>query len=559
MSRVSPRQRPRIRTLCLTALGALCMLTLAACHNTPGMLGYMASGGAASRGVPTLTPAMANAAVGAVPPIPLIYPKPAEEPKSTEEYARIEENGFQAVVKEPLSTFAIDVDTASYSNVRRMLNEKSLPPKDAVRIEEMVNYFTYDYPEPKGAPISLTTEVAQCPWNKNHQLVRIGLRGRSIPRSEMPPRNFVFLIDVSGSMSGDNRLPLVKKSLDMLAEQLSARDRVAIVTYAGDAGLKLPSTPGNNYQKISKVLKSLNAGGSTHGSEGIQLAYKVAQESFIPGGLNRVILATDGDFNVGVTSQDELVKLIEEKRKSNIYLTILGFGMGNLRDATMEKLADHGNGHYAYIDSEKEARRVFVEQGAALITIAKDVRVQVEFNPRHAASYRLVGYENRLMEAKDFNNDKKDAGEMGAGHTVTALYEVVPAGSVGGPGVDPLKYQKTPLETTTAAESNELLTIKVRYKEPEAETSQLITLPVLNSTRPFADATTDFRFAASVATFGMLLRDSPHKGEMTYAKTAELARGALGRDGHGHRAEFVRLVEAAGRLAPETPAVAVRR
>jgi Ca-activated chloride channel family protein len=526
--------------------GAALTLGLASCTSM-GVAPYYPNGRAVAPG--TVTGIFGAVPPGAIPPY-LLAAQPPETPGSTETYDRIVENGFITVAQTPLSTFSTDVDTAAYSNVRRFLNAGQMPPKDAVRLEEMINYFDYDYPQPQSPhPISVTTEVAECPWNEGHQLVRVGLKGRVIDRKEMPPRNFVFLVDVSGSMDAPNRLPLVKTALAMLVEQLTARDRVAIVTYAGDAGLALPSTPGNDQRKIHRALSALKAGGSTNGGEGIRMAYRVAREHLIKGGLNRVILATDGDFNVGVTSADELLKLIEGQRKAGVDLTVLGFGMGNLRDATMEKLADHGNGHYAYIDSKREAQRVFVEQGAALITIARDVKVQVEFNPRQVASYRLLGYENRLMKAEDFNNEKKDAGDVGAGHTVTALYEVVPAGKVGSPGVDPLRYQQTAAQLTPAAESGELMTVKVRYRDPSAETSTLLTLPVYNFSRKFTEAPQDFRFAAAVAAFGMLLRDSEHKGTATYAKVREVARSAKGHDLHGHRAEFVRLVETAERLA----------
>lgn len=487
----------------------------------------------------------------ATPPARMIPAVPVDQSAAAESYERIQENKFLTVTEEPLSTFSIDVDTASYSNVRRFLNDGQLPPPDAVRIEELINYFAYDYPQPQPPqPICMNTEVCECPWNKEHQLVRIGLKGKTITRAEMPRRNFVFLIDVSGSMDGENRLSLVKKSLEMLVEQLTDKDRVAIVTYAGDAGLRLASTPGNEYRKITKVIHGLTAGGSTNGGEGIHLAYKIARENFMPGGLNRVILATDGDFNVGVTSRDELVKLVEEQRKNNICLTVLGYGMGNLRDDNLEKLADCGDGHYAYIDLVKEARRVFVEQGAALITIARDVKIQVEFNPKQVSTYRLLGYENRLLKAEDFNNDEKDAGDMGAGHTVTALYEVVPAGrTFTAAKIDALKYQQPPVVLTAAADSGELLTLKLRYKEPESEQSKLLNVPVQHSTRPFTEASADMRFAAAVAGFGMLLRNSQHRGELSYHDVRHMAEEGRGRDVNGHRAEFLRLVEIAQSLA----------
>jgi Ca-activated chloride channel homolog len=461
-----------------------------------------------------------------------------------ESYAQIVENDFVPVASHPLSTFSADVDTASYSNVRRYLNKGQWPPADAVRIADMINYFTYDYPEPTGEhPVAIAPELNPCPWNPDNYLLRIGVQARHLNPKEMPPRNFVFLIDVSGSMADDNRLPLVKKSLELLVEQLREQDRVAIVTYAGECGVALGATPGNKQAEIRKALKKLKAEGCTNGGDGIQRAYKIAQENFKKGGINRVILATDGDFNVGVTDEKDLVKLIEEKRKSGVYLTVLGYGMGNLKDSTLEKLAHHGNGHYAYIDSEREARKLFVEQGAALAVVAKDVKFQVEFNPQHIESYRLIGYENRLLKDKDFNNDKKDAGDMGSGHTCTALYELVPAGNV------KLKYQglykvlpSQALIGGVILPSPEWLTIKLRYKDPDAETSKLMEVPVTrlttyNALAQFAsdaesqisksvNGSPDFRFATAVAAFGMLLRDSPHHNELTLKQVEEWAEEA---------------------------------
>ncbi|HYH86873.1 MAG TPA: VWA domain-containing protein, partial [Pyrinomonadaceae bacterium] len=372
------------------------------------------------------------------------------EAGGAEAYAKIDENPFLEAARAPLSTFSIDVDTASYSNTRRFLTEGRLPPKDAVRIEELVNYFSYDYPQPAGsAPFSVTTEVAECPWNAKHKLVHIGLQGKRVSNEDMPPANLVFLLDVSGSMNAPDKLPLVKSALRMLTGQLGARDRVAIVVYAGSSGLVLDSTPGDRKGEIVGALERLQAGGSTNGGDGIQLAYRVAQDNFIQGGTNRVILATDGDFNVGVTGDDALVRLIEEKRRGGVFLSVFGFGTGNLNDSMMEKLADKGNGNYAYIDGDAEARKALGEQvGGTLVTIAKDVKIQVEFNPRLVAGYRLIGYENRLLADRDFNDDTKDAGEIGAGHTVTALYEIVPAGQkVENPGIDELKYAQTPQAT----------------------------------------------------------------------------------------------------------------
>ncbi|MBY0522204.1 MAG: VWA domain-containing protein [Gemmataceae bacterium] len=469
---------------------------------------------------------------------------------STANYDRIYDNPLMAARENPLSTFSVNVDTASYSNARRFLNEGALPPKDAVRVADFVNYFGYDYPEPTGEhPISITADAAGCPWNDAHRLVRIGLRAKRIAPEAMPPRNLVFLVDVSGSMNAPKRLPLVKAGLNLLIEQLTDRDRVAIVVYAGEAGVRLPSTTGDRKDAIRKAVDRLRASGGTNGGEGIQLAYRIARQNFMEHGVNRVILATDGDFNVGVTSQGELVRLIEDQRKSGVYLTILGFGMDNLKDATLEKLADKGAGHYAYIDSLAEARKVFVEEGAALTTVAKDVKVQVEFNPKRVAAYRLIGYENRLLRAQDFNNDATGATPMGAGHTVTALYEVVPAGGKGNaPGVDPLKYQQ-PADLTAVADDGELLTVKLRYKEPREEASKLMSKTIAGGGLPFDKAPEDFRFAATVAAFGQLLRDSQHKGEITYADVRRLAEGSLGLDGRGHRAELVQLVEKAQRLS----------
>ena len=470
-----------------------------------------------------------------------------------ESYGVIDENPFLEAARAPLSTFSIDVDTASYSNVRRFLNDGQLPPKDAVRVEELINYFSYDYPQPAGAaPFSVTTEVADCPWDTRHRLVHIGLQGRRVASENLPPANLVFLVDVSGSMQPANRLPLVKTSLRMLAEQLTARDRVAVVVYAGTSGLALPSTPGDRKGDILGAIDRLEAGGSTNGGEGIHLAYRVAEENFIKGGINRVLLATDGDFNVGVTSENELVRLIEEKRRGGVFLSVLGYGRGNLKDSTMESLADKGNGNYAYIDTEGEARKVLGEQlGGTLHTIAKDVKIQVEFNPRTVAGYRLVGYENRLLRDRDFNDDTKDAGEIGAGHTVTALYEVVPAGQkVENPGVDELKYgrQEAP---TGEMRGGELMTVKLRYKEPDGEESRLLSVAVADSNASHQNASENLKFSSAVAQFGMLLRGSRYKGDATYDSALRLARASAGADLRGHRAEFVNLVERAKTLSTQ--------
>lgn len=476
---------------------------------------------------------------------------------NTESYTHIDENPFIEVSRAPLSTFSIDVDTASYSNTRRFLNDGQLPPKDAVRIEELVNYFSYDYPQPVGtAPFSVTTEVSEAPWNKSHRLVHIGLQGKRIPSEQMPPANLVFLLDVSGSMNEPNKLPLVKSALKMLIEQLTARDRIAIVVYAGSSGLVLPSTTGDRKGEILAALDRLEAGGSTNGGAGIQLAYQIAQQNFIQGGSNRVVLATDGDFNVGVTSEGDLVRLIEEKRQGGVFLSVLGFGTGNVKDSTMEKLADKGNGNYAYIDTLGEARKVLGQQiGGTLYTIAKDVKIQVEFNPKQAAAYRLIGYENRLLRDEDFNDDTKDAGEIGAGHTVTALYEVVPNGQkFENPGVDPLKYQQ-PAQTSQMADSRELMNIKLRYKEPDASISKLLNIGVADAGNKLNNASENFRFASAVAEFGMLLRASKYKADANYTDVLQRARQSTGTDLQGYRTDFLKLVETARTLSSQRAAL----
>ena len=460
---------------------------------------------------------------------------------NTEAYDRISENEWHEVSHRPLSTFSADVDTASYSNVRRFLNNGEAPPKDAVRIEELINYFQYDYSEPRnGKPIAVTTALGECPWNPQHRLALIGLQARKIDASSIPPRNLVFLIDVSGSMMDANKLPLVKASLAMLAPNLTVRDRIAIVVYAGNTGLVLPSTSGSDTTTILDALRRLEAGGSTNGGAGLALAYHVAHDNFIEGGVNRVVLATDGDFNVGVTDQGSLVRMIEEQRGSGIALSVLGYGMGNLKDATMVKLADSGNGNYAYIDSLSEANKVLVEQaGGTLVTVAKDVKLQIEFNPRAVAAYRLIGYEKRILQDEDFNDDSKDAGDMGAGHSVTALYEWIPAGgAIDIPSVDRLKYQRVSPVGTAAAEA---MTVKIRYKEPNGRKSELIEVPVENRMA----GSNALGFASAVAEFGMVLRDSEHKGSASLSNAVERARTFKGDDPFGHRAEFVRLAGAA--------------
>jgi Ca-activated chloride channel homolog len=466
---------------------------------------------------------------------------------NTEAYDRVVDNPFLRPTQNPLSTFSIDVDTAAYANLRRFLSSGSLPPKDLVRIEEMVNYFSYDYASSRSSdPFSAQVEIGPAAWKPEHRLVRIGLKGREIAQDKRPPSNLVFLIDVSGSMQPPNKLPLIKRALPLLVEKLSENDRVAVVVYAGASGLVLPSTTCNQKAKILAALENLEAGGSTNGASGIQLAYDTAIANFIKGGTNRVILATDGDFNVGVTNQGDLIRLIEEKARSGVFLSVLGFGMGNYKDSTLEKLADKGNGNYAYVDSLQEARKVLVEQmGGTLITIAKDVKIQVEFNPALVGAYRLIGYENRILRAEDFNDDTKDAGEIGAGHTVTALYEVVPAGKEGAlPGVDALKYQK-PVDTTRQSKSGELLNLKLRYKEPDADTSKLLQFPVTDRGTSLAQASRDFKFASAVAALGMILRDSPYKGNATLGSVLELAEAGKGDDKQGYRAEFIELTRQA--------------
>ena len=481
-----------------------------------------------------------------------------QDGQAGERYDRFDESRPRTPSEQPLSTFSIDVDTASYANVRRFLTSGRLPPPDAVRIEEMVNYFRYDYPQPVGdRPFSVTLEAAECPWHSGRRLVRIGLEGRDIDRRERPAGNLVFLIDVSGSMAAANKLPLVKQALAMLVEELTENDSVAIVTYAGDAGVKLPATSGDQKGKILAVIESLSTGGSTHGSAGINLAYEQAAERFIPGGVNRVILATDGDLNVGVTSDEALVDLIKQKAAGGTFLTVLGFGEGNLQDAKMEKIADNGNGVYAYIDGAREARKVLVEQlTGSTITIAKDVKIQVEFNPAQVASYRLLGYENRIMAAEDFRNDRKDAGEIGAGHSVTALYEIELVGDVaeGPAGAEPLKYQ--PPQSKPAPEaplvdgetSRELLTVKLRWKRPDGDASTLDEVPLVDRGGAFEQASADLRFAGAVAAFGMVLRNSEYKGEATLPLVAKIAASALGPDRGGYRAEFLDLVRKAETL-----------
>lgn len=463
---------------------------------------------------------------------------------NTESYFSNSENGFINVGNDPLSTFSIDVDTASYSNIRRFINQEIMPPIGAVRIEEMINYFSYSYPQPSSKhPFSVTTELGPCPWNDSHQLVRIGLKGKSIDTKKLPPSNLVFLIDVSGSMSAPNKLPLLKQSMKMLVKQLGKDDRVSMVVYAGNDCIALEPTAGSEQQKIFTAIDTLGAGGSTHASSGIVTAYRLAEQVFMPKGNNRIILASDGDFNVGTTSRGELQKLIEEKRESGIYLTVLGFGMGNYHDDTLEILADKGNGNYGYIDNLLEAKKVLVkEMSGTLFALARDVKIQVEFNPEKVGAYRLIGYENRILADEDFNDDKKDAGEIGVGHTVTALYELVSAGSNDMPSVDPLKYQQVK-SGTNAKTSHELMTIKLRYKPMQTNQSTLLTSIVREAAIDLNNTSNDFRFAASVAGYGMLLTGSELSGKIDYQQVLTLAKGAKGADVEGYRAEFIRLVE----------------
>jgi Ca-activated chloride channel family protein len=470
---------------------------------------------------------------------------------NTEEYDGITENIFHGALQNPLSTFSIDVDAASYSNIRRFIQLGQKPPKDAVRIEEMVNYFDYDYKQPTGEdPFSIYTEISTAPWNKKHKLVHIGLQGKNIPKENLPPSNLVFLIDVSGSMSDENKLPLLKASFKLLVEQLREQDRVAIVVYAGAAGVVLPSTSGAEKKKIIESLENLQAGGSTAGGEGIKLAYKIAKENFKKEGNNRVILATDGDFNVGESSNAAMERLVEEKRNDGIFLTTLGFGMGNYKDSKMEILADKGNGNYMYIDSILEAQKALVNEfGGTLFTIAKDVKLQIEFNPVKVKAYRLIGYENRVLKNEDFNNDKKDAGELGSGHTVTALYEIVPVGVESEfYKIDELKYQTTKVNSNTAM-SNEIMTVKFRYKKPDGEVSKLIVHPMVDTQMELDRTSQDFRWSAAVAAFGMILRESEYVKDFSVTDVEFLAKGARGVDKDGYRAEFINLLKSSVALA----------
>lgn len=507
--------------------------------------------------LPLQLPAVTEAS--APPPFGLNHFAANREEPNTEAYAYQKESDFIAAAQEPLSTFSIDVDTASYANVRRFLENGQRPPVDAVRIEELVNYFPYHYAAPAAkseVPFAASMAVASAPWAPEHRLVRIGLKAREVAASERGAANLVFLLDVSGSMDAPNKLPLVKHAMQLLVGKLQPNDTVAIVTYAGASGLALATTPVKRAAEIVAALDDLQPSGSTNGAQGIQLAYDVARAHFVKGGVNRVILCTDGDFNVGVTSEGELTRLITEQAKSGVFLTVLGFGMGNYKDATLEKLADSGNGNYGYVDNRREAEKLLVEQvNGALVTVAKDVKLQVEFNPAKVARYRLIGYENRRLENRDFNNDKVDAGEIGAGHTVTALYEIVPVGAKDAaaadvPAIDALKYAavKEPRAKDQASHLEELLTLKVRYKEPAADESRKLEFPLVDRGAAFADADADFKFAASVAAFGMILRDSSHKGTATLGDVLAWAQAGMADDAGGYRGEFVQLVRRAETL-----------
>jgi len=473
---------------------------------------------------------------------------------STEKYDPITENGFRTALSAPLSTFSIDVDTASYSNVRRFLRTGRAPPVDAVRIEELINYFDYDYPQPRRGdePFAVDVEVAGCPWNPAHRLARIGLKGREVSRLEGPGSNLVFLIDVSGSMNDPAKLPLLKSAMAMLVGQLESSDRVGIVVFAAGSSVLLPSTSGARRREILDVIEDMAATGGTNGGAGLRNAYTMARRNFVRGGINRVILATDGDFNVGVTTRNELLELIREEGQKGIQLTALGFGGGNLQDSTLETLTARADGNYFYIDGLAEAQRVLVDQsGGTLVTIAGDVKIQVEFNPSEVGAYRLIGYENRKMRKEEFNDDTKDAGEIGSGHTVTALYELLPPERVDSlPGVDPLKYQEA-LALSDAADSGEAFTVKLRYKKPGRRDSELITFPVYDDGYTFAAASEDFKFASAVAEFGMLLRDSEQAPGANLEHVREIGLAGRGSDEQGYRDEFLDLVERAMQIFPD--------
>ena len=517
-------------------------------------VGQMAASHAAGRQRKALayaSPAATSAPVMVARPTPQT-PMPEEKEFNTEAYKSTPNNPFRLVKEAPLSTFSVDVDTASYSNMRRFVEEGHLPPADAIRTEEWVNYFGYDDAPPSGGePVAISSELTECPWASGHELLRVALTTQPIAQENVPPRNLVFLIDVSGSMEPANKLPLLKRGLAMLARQLRPVDTLSIVVYAGASGVALPPTSGAEQGKILAALGGLESGGSTNGAEGIQLAYRLAEQQMKKGGINRVLLATDGDFNVGVTSEGELTRLIEKERKTGVFLTVLGFGEGNLKDSTMESLADKGNGNYAYIDSLEEARKVLVhEAGATLVTVAQDVKLQLEFNPSHVKGYRLVGYEDRVLADQDFNDDTKDAGDMGAGHHVTAFYEIVPAtGAVPttAPAIDPLKYQ-TERQPAGAAASNDLLTVKIRYKAPGGSKSQLLSRPVADHPVPLASTSESLRFGAAVAEYSLALRGAEGVSTAQLPKARAMAVGALGPDLRHERSEFVALMDRAAKL-----------
>lgn len=506
----------------------------------------------------TMMGAMANAIAVAPTPVPSpasIYYQPVQQAR--EQYGTIAENAVRQAAAEPVSTFSIDVDTGSYANVRRMLNAGNLPPRDAVRVEEMINYFPYAYALPAGnAPFAVHTEIAPAPWNAEHHLLRIGIKGQDVAKTSLPPANLVFLVDVSGSMASPDKLPLLKSALKLLVNQLRAQDRVSLVTYAAGTQVVLEPTSGEHKARIIAALDNLHAGGSTAGAAGITLAYSMAQQGYIRGGINRILLATDGDFNVGITSFDALKNMAEEKRKGGVSLSTLGFGTGNYNEKLMEQLADAGNGNYSYIDTLNEGQKVLVnEMTSTLATIARDVKIQIEFNPAVVSEYRLIGYENRMLQREDFNNDKVDAGEVGAGHTVTALYELTLKGNKA--SVDPLRYGKG--QAATQDKSGELAFLRLRYKAPDGDTSRLIEWPLHreNVQRSFADASGEFRFAAAVAAFGQQLRGGKHTGGMGYADIARIASAARGTDSFGYRGEFLRLVNLAQSLSTQQPAAGV--
>ncbi|WP_343704900.1 VWA domain-containing protein [Flavobacterium sp.] len=463
---------------------------------------------------------------------------------NTESYAGLEENPFESPLKEPLSTFSIDVDNASYTNIRRFINEGQKVPKDAVRVEEMINFFKYKYPQPDGEhPFSINTEYSDCPWNKNSRLLKIGLQGKDVPMVNLPATNLVFLVDVSGSMDEPNKLPLLKESMKILVKELRSIDKVSIVVYAGSAGVVLEPTSGDNKDEIMDAFDDLHAGGSTAGGEGIELAYKLAQQNFIKEGNNRVVIATDGDFNVGASSDDDMLKLIEQKRESGVFLTVLGFGMGNYKDSKMEILANKGNGNYAYIDNIQEANRFLGKEfKGSMFAIAKDVKIQIEFNPNHVQAYRLIGYENRKLNAEDFKNDKIDAGELGSGHSVTALYEIVPVGVESDYVPSDLKYTKTPKATEN--HSDELATVKFRYKKPDGNKSIEIVNVIADKKTDLENSSPDFKFTTAVSWFGLKLRDSKYIASSSSSDIKRLAKSGLSNDEDGYRSEFVRLVDA---------------